>query len=260
MTKSTFIHIETLFLTLCAIWFSPAAFSQDGLFDGASEAGILFSDEMTFGGDVCTFGIGGHFRKNTSVDYYKTRFYEIGFTTYRPAKQEWVYPYIRGYKRYVFGKINTVAMLRGSYGMTRKIADKPYWGGVTLDYVLAGGITIAFAKPIYLYVMNIQRYEDGILSYTESIERYDPEKHNDINILGSAPFATGITETKIYPGVNVKTGLNFEYGEYSNVVKSLEVGLTADYLPKGIKVLAYNKDVNFCFSLYLSFIIGKRYN
>ncbi|MBO4745416.1 MAG: hypothetical protein IJM12_03185 [Bacteroidales bacterium] len=239
-----------LFVGLCGV-----LHGQDGLFDDASEANIVYSKESSVIVNINSSGLGAYFRQGNNKDAFRTSFFEIGFSTYRDPKQETFPAMYRGYSSYVMGKINWVLLLRGDFGMVYNISRKPYWGGVDVNLVYAAGLSLALAKPVYVYVIDIK---DG--EYVELLERYDPDVHTDVNILGRGPFFKGIWKTIPYPGINGKLGFNFEYGEYTNVVKSLELGAVLDYFPIGVPIMAYNDPKNLFFSFYLSVIFGKRYN
>jgi hypothetical protein len=93
-------------------------------------------------------------------------------------------------------------------------------------------------------------------------KRYDSKKHfPDVDsIYDRAPFYYGLDEVKFYPGVYLKGGLNFEFGEYNTRVKSLEVGVAVDVYPIPIPVVANIPESYYFLTAYLNFTFGKRYN
>ncbi len=222
-------------------------------------ANIVYSKEMSGAANINTFGWGGYFRQSKAIDAYKLKFYEVGFSTYRDSKEVTFPALYHGYRSYKFGKLNNVVLLRGAVGMVYNISRKPSWGGVDINLVYAAGASLALAVPVYLYVIDVEM-SGGEQYYVETLQRYNPDTHSDVNIIGGAPFYKGTLETKPYLGINAKVGLNFEYGEYNNVVKSLELGGVLDYMPVGVPVMAYNDPRNLFFSFYLSLFFGKRYN
>jgi hypothetical protein len=213
---------------------------------------VLFERQWTFGIHMNTNGWGLKFRKGKNLSFLTQRLWEIEFSTYKSSKEiKTINPYYSDSKSYVYGKLNYVYMLRGGIGIQHILNRKPYWGGVQLSYLYYGGITLGLAKPVYLY----------IVSDNARIEhKYNPETDFTDNIYGRAPFLDGILNTRIYPGIYAKGGLDFEFGTTNQRMQSLEIGGTFDYLPFGIPIMAYNPPQNFFLTLYLSLSMGKRYN
>jgi hypothetical protein len=166
-----------------------------------------------------------------------------------------VNPYYYNARSYVYGKLNHVYMLRAGYGHKRLLNRKPYWGGIELRVLYMAGASLAFAKPVYLY------FWDETYSFIKE-EKYDPDNyyHSSEYIYGRAPFFDGIGELKVFPGVNAKAGLNFEFGALNSKIRALEVGAVFEYFPKAIPIMAYNPAENVFLTFYLNFSLGKRYN
>jgi len=118
-----------------------------------------------------------------------------------------------------------------------------------------GGLTLAIAKPVYLY------FYDETGQYLKE-EKYDPDNpyHDEEYIYGRAPYTDGLGEIKLYPGVMAKAGLNFEFGKLNSKIRALEAGGTVEYFPVAIPIMAFNPEMSLVFTLYLNFSLGKRYN
>ena len=173
-------------------------------------------------------------------------------------------------RRYVYGKMNNVYLMRFGYGAQKLLNDKPYWGGIEVRFFYYGGIDIALAKPVYLYIANYYKQGDQIY-YNITTEKYNPAIHypyrvivgtpsRDLDIYGKAPVYKGIGEIKPYPGIYAKLGFNFEYGTLNQKIRALEVGATADVFPKAIPIMAANDPIHLFVNVYISFYFGKRYN
>jgi hypothetical protein len=132
---------------------------------------------------------------------------------------------------------------------------KPYWGGVELRLLYLGGVSIAFAKPVYLY------FWDETYNFIKE-EKYDPDNffHSSEYIFGRAPYISGIGQLRVYPGIYAKLGLNFEFGKLNSKIRALEGGAVLEYFPIAIPIMAFNPEQNFFPTVYLNFQIGKRYN
>jgi hypothetical protein len=234
------------------------AFAQEEIveeYDSIAER-ILLKKEMTGGATVHVLGMGVNFRRGSNKSFFSSRIFEIEVVSMKHPKQiRVINPYYYNAKSYVYGKMNHVYILRAGYGFKKLLNRKPYWGGIELRALYMGGVSLAFAKPVYLVFWDP--------TYTYRFEaKYNPDNyfHNAEYIFGRAPYTNGIWETRIYPGVYAKAGLNFEFGTLNSKIKALEAGGVFEYFPIAIPIMAYNPTQNFFLTLYLNFSLGKRYN
>jgi hypothetical protein len=232
-------------------------FSQDEIVIDTSR-NIILLKEASGGIMLHTQGWGIRFSKGYNKTEFKKRMIVIEFLEMQSPKQiRTINPYFTNSKSYVYGKLNAVYMLRGTYGIHRMLNRKPYWGGVELRFFYMGGVSLGFTKPVYLYILepSPQFYE-----YTIVEEKYDPNRHYVDNIYGRASFTKGFDEIGFYPGFHTKIGLDFDFGVYRTKVKSLEVGAIVDVFPRPIPIMAFNDPDYYFLTFYFSFNFGKRYN
>lgn len=228
---------------------------EDIEYDSVAER-ILLKKEYSIGIIAHNLGFGLNFRLGRNKTYFNSRIIQIEAVSMKHPKQiRVINPYYYNAKSYVYGKLNHVYMLRIGYGNKRLLNRKPYWGGVELRLLYVGGVSIAFAKPVYLY------FWDETYSYVKE-ERYNPDNfyHSSEYIYGRAPFVNGLGEIKVYPGIFAQAGLNFEFGEQNTRIRALEGGATLEYFPIAIPIMAFNPAQNFFPTVYLNFHLGKRYN
>jgi hypothetical protein len=250
------IFTRTIFILLL---FSASLFlySQDEIVIDTSK-NIILLKEASGGIMLHTQGWGLRFSKGYNKSAFKKRMIVVEFLEMQSPRQiRTINPYFTNSKSYVYGKLNTVYMLRGTYGIHRMLNRKPYWGGVELRFFYMGGASLGFTKPVYLYILepSPQFYE-----YTIVEERYNPNKHYVDNIYGRASFVKGFDEIGFYPGFHFKIGLDFDYGVYRTKVKSLEVGAIIDVFPRPVPIMAFNDPDYYFLTFYFSFNFGKRYN
>ncbi len=220
---------------------------------------ILYRKEKAFSFILHNEGWGIGYRKGDHINYFKCRFLEaelIGMSHPKEAKTE--NPYFGDSKSYVFGQINSLYILRGGLGYKKMLNDKPYWGGVQLSYTYTGGFSLGLARPKYLYI--IYDNPQNPYQYSLSLEQFDPQRHTFDNIYGGGPLLKGFDKLKPYPGLYGKFGFNFEFGEYDEKIRAIEVGTVFDYYFKGIPMMAFNKYPNYFLTLYINIQFGKRYN
>lgn len=234
------------------------ALSQDeelAGYDSISER-VLLKKELTGGITVHVLGLGVNFRKGINKTFFNSRIFEVEIVSMKHPKQiRVVNPYYYNARSYVYGKLNHVYIIRAGYGFKKLLNRKPYWGGIELRALYMGGISLAIAKPVYLY------FWDETYTFIKE-EKYNPDNyyHSSEYIYGRAPFTDGLGELKLYPGIFAKAGLNFEFGTLNSKIRALEVGGVAEYFPKAIPIMAFNPAQNFLFTFYLNFSMGKRYN
>jgi hypothetical protein len=234
------------------------AFSQGedlDLYDSIADR-VLLKKELTGGVTIHNLGMGLNFRKGVNKTFFNSRIIELEFVSLKHPKQiRVINPYYYDAKSYVYGKLNHVYILRASYGFKKLLNRKPYWGGVELRVLYTGGLSLAFAKPVYLI------FWDETYSYKKE-EKYNPDNyyHSSEYIYGRAPFIDGLGELKIYPGLFAKAGLNFEFGTLNSKIRALEAGAVFEYFPVAIPIMAYNPAQNLILTFYINFSLGKRYN
>ncbi|MBW6460872.1 MAG: hypothetical protein K0B08_09880 [Bacteroidales bacterium] len=244
--------------SLFTLLFASHAFPQADdimIYDSIAER-ILLKKEYTLGATIHVLGMGANFRRGSNKTFFTTRFFEIEVVSQKHPKQiRVINPYYLNAKSYVYGKLNHVYILRGGYGYKKLLNRKPYWGGIELRAVYMGGLSVAFAKPVYLY------FFDETYSYLKE-EKYDPDNyyHSAEYIFGRAPYLQGIGELKVYPGIFTKAGLNFEFGKLNTKINALEAGGVFEFFPVAIPIMAYNPAKRFVLTFYLNYSFGKRYN
>jgi hypothetical protein len=237
---------------------SRAQLSLDEEIDTLIPDNVLLEKQWGLGVLIHTNGWGLRLRLGKNVTALRQWMWEVEYSTYKSPKEVRVInPYFSDAKSYIYGKLNSVSFLRGGTGQQFILTRKPYWGGVQLSVLACGGVTVGFAKPVYLYILYV---DPNLNDYSIKEEKYDPARHYIDNIYGRASFLSGILELKVYPGIYTRAGLEFEFGNLNKRPKSLEAGALLEYSPIGIPIMAYNSKQNFFLTLYVSFMFGKRHN
>ena len=157
---------------------------------------------------------------------------------------------------FVYGKLNSVFVLRFGYGQERRIFGKPYWGGIETRWTYEVGASLALLKPYYYYVMTFQPSSSG--GYYEKIEEQTFKQ--DINILGRASFISGLGETRPSPGVHASAGLSFEIGNSRTRMQAINVDVKAEFFPLGVSIMDSERGRMFYLTFMLSYNWGSRFN
>ncbi len=246
-----------LFLLMSISFSSLAQFDTE--VNDTIENKILYTKQKTYGIVLHSLGLGINYRTGKRISIFKTRMLEFELVSMKSYNQvKMINSYVINPKRFIYGKINEPFFLRAGFVWKKLLNRKPYWGGVEVRFIYGGGLSLALAKPYYIYIMIIDPNTFEITSVVPEI--YDPDKHSTTFIYGRAPFSKGINEITIHPGLFLKTGLNFEYGSQSTKIKSLEIGAAIDILPGGLTIMYNNSNQIFFPTFYITFSLGKRFN
>jgi hypothetical protein len=234
------------------------------------DMGFLLRREKSGNVMLHTLGYGVGFRFGTNKTYYKNRMFEFDLFEMRAPNQARRYnEQFQNPRSYVYGKLNSLYILRGGIGSQLLLNRKPYWGGVEVRAFYYGGVDIGFAKPSYLYIAYYSVVDNIYLVDHIDLERYDPALHfpyigvnttSLCDIYGRGPILSGFEKIKIYPGLYAKGGFNFEFSAQNDRIKAIEVGAAVDFFPQKVPVMAFRDPNLYFITGYLSFHFGKRYN
>jgi len=237
--------------------------AQDTAQVAVGERNILYRKEASGGVFIHSNGLGASFKSGRQITTDKKRIISIDFVSLKHPKEYKVTNpnLIENSKPFVFGKLNYVYLLRAGWGYQNILFAKAERGGVEVRYNYYGGLTLGFAKPMYLDVIIDSASREGYIVY--DTKRYDPtspEQQEVTDFVGRGPFFSGFGEIKLYPGLHAKTSVSFEYSGWQRKIAALEAGITVDYFPDAIPIMAFNKNENFYFNFFISLMWGAKYN
>jgi hypothetical protein len=160
-----------------------------------------------------------------------------------------------GIRPFVFGKQNSLFALHASIGQKFLIAERARRNGVMINYYYSGGLSLGVLKPYYLRVCaNIQCSQFELVTY-------EPDRDNrflDYDfILGGAGFGTG-WRLGFRPGVHAKTGIQFDWSSQDDVIKSIEVGISADAYTGKVPIMVTEDNKFLFFNAYVGLAFGKK--
>ncbi len=221
------------------------------------ETGILYSKVRHSGLTLHSNGLGINYRRGKHLTGYSFLLADFSLVTMKhPKETKQVNQFSDNNGGFIYGKLNSLLILRTGIGKQKSINQRGDRGGVDVSYGIYGGISWGIAKPIYLSVFKFDD-QNGV---TESIERYNPDKHFPDNISGRASYFKGFGESKIHPGLYGSFLLNFEFGREQDRLRMVETGFTVDAFAKPIPIMAFNKNSNFFFTFFIRLLIGKQWN
>lgn len=218
---------------------------------------VGFKKSVVGGVILHTQGLGINFNYLKFKTFEKQRIYTVDFVSLKSLKENKIRSVIAGKnsKMFVYGKMNSLFVLRAGIGERRMKYEKIRESGVEVSFNWSAGLSLGMAKPEYLEIVH---HVSGDY-YDLSIEKYDPEKHDLSNINGKGPFGRGVSEMKFYPGGFFKTSVNFEYSSERDLVRAIEVGFVLDGYATRIPVMTTIENSFFYPTFYLNLQFGQKY-
>lgn len=236
---------------------------------------VIYKKEFSIGLKAHTngFGIGANVVRIKNI--YKKRVYEfeiMGIKHVKERRQQSLYATGRtSIGGYVYGKQNNFYTINASIGNMHTLSGKGKRKGVQIFAYYAFGGSLGITKPYYLEL--IVDYTDRDLITNN--ERYTPQNEslflNPNRIFGASGFAFGWTEINLFPGLQAKAAINFDWATYKEMVKALEIGVMVNIHggftrnPETDKIrlsrvpIMINAQNNFMFTnFYLKLNLGKR--
>ncbi len=246
---------------LCFLASALDAKAQFDPLNDSIENMIIYSNEKYGHVLAHSHGIGLGYRTGKNINTFRTRLWAFEAVSMRSGKEvKIINPYWQNAKRYVYGKQNDVLFLRAAYSNQYLLNRKPYWGGVELHWLYEAGLSTAVEKPYYLFVLKIINASSSGISYEIVPSRFDETTQSLEDIYGRAPFTKGLNEIRLVPGVYAKLGLNFEFGNVRTKTKAAEIGVSLDFFPQSVEIMADSRNQLFFLNFYLSYAFGKRFN
>lgn len=224
---------------------------------GVEETTIVYKHIQHGGAMLHSSGWGINYRRGKRLSGYSHLLGDAALLTMRHPKEiKSVNQFSDRNNGYVYGKMNSLIILRTGIGKHKTVNARGDAGGVEVGYAYYGGLSWGFVKPVYLTVF----YQSEAEGVHEKVERYDPEKHYQDNISGRAPFFKGIEETSLYPGLYGSFLLNFEFGHSQQRLRMLETGVCIDLFPRPVPIMFGNNPNSYFFTFFIRMLFGKQWN
>lgn len=226
--------------------------SQEAIANG-DDPNVLYRHEATFKIFAHSRGLGVGYRRGKHISAKTKSLLEFEGLTMKHPKEVKVKGNEENARRFVYGKLNSVAIARIGTGFQNVIFKRADRKSVEIRTSYIIGASLAFAKPYYVLVYRGSGTRRDMVSV-----KYDSDRLTQDSVVGHGPFIDGLDQLQIYPGVHGKFNLSFEYAPYSYWVRAIETGVAADYFPKALPIMAKNPAENLIVTLYVGFVFGKK--
>ncbi len=226
--------------------------------------GVVYDREITGDFKWHTNGWSVAVNKARIKTYYKTTFYQLELGEIKHPKEYSQRLESRfldsSPNSFVYGKQNSLFVLRANKGAKRYFTEKASQKGVAVGMSYAIGAALGILKPYYL---ELRQFRDNSGKFTLASEKYSEEnavRFLDINqsIYGASSFWQGISELRVVPGIHGKIALHLDWGAFDEYVKAFEVGLMADIFPRKMPLMITQENRPFFINFYLNVQFGKR--
>lgn len=252
--------LSLVFTTLFYSVFTQTDTTQNGVlqtFQTNSINQYIYKKGNAGGVILHTNGWGINYRHSRFLTYKSSRSFNIDLINYKDNKETKVqHPNTGQSKKYVFGKTNSLTMLKVSYGRTNVIGEKIRKGGAEISYTFFYGPSLAFVKPIYYKVLYQDKNNPKFDSL--SIEDFDPKTHTRLNIVEKAGYFDGISKSRLILGGHLNITLSVENSKNNELISNLEFGANIDAFPDKIEILSNGKKSYYFANLFVRYQLGKR--
>ncbi len=256
MTR-TFIVSATILLT-------TVSSQAQGGYSPKVGVGIVYNQERTFHVQAATyrnFAVGVGFGKLRTYDKTKTWNISLGELKHPKEQRQSADPRAsRAFRPFVYGKQNSLFVLRSGWGGKRYFSEKAKQKGVAVGASYSFGPSLGLLKPYYLALA----HEGGAnTSYRVIHQKYAPGNAgiflDNTRILGASPFSRGISETSFLPGGSAAIAFHLDWGAFDEMVKALEIGFSVDFFLKRTPIFVSDtQNKNVFMNFFVNAQFGKR--
>jgi hypothetical protein len=230
-----------------------------------TNVGIVYNQEQTFNFRIATgrsMVAGMEFGKLRTYNKTKTWSISLGELKHPKEQRQSADPRAsRAFRPFIYGKQNSLFVLRSGWGAKRYYSEKAKQKGVAIGMSYSIGPSLGLLKPYYLALAH-----EGDVNTTYRVlhQKYGAYNNQAVfldntRILGASPFTRGISETSIVVGGSASIAYHMDWGAFDEMVKALEIGLMVDVFSKKTPIFVsdeQNKRVFMNFFINVQF--GKR--
>ncbi len=252
-----------LFFAFLLLSIMPAKAQLDGTFDNEELHGLVYDDEFSLDFRLHTSGYLALAMNRAKIKtYYRSTYYQLEVGTlkhFRESRNSGINIQGSTGRDYIFGKRNSLWLVRGGWGEKRYFSQKADKRGVAIGMSYLGGASLGILKPYYLNL----RVSDGDGNFEIVSSGYSEEIHDEFltvtNILGASGFKYGWSEISVMPGLHGKIAVHLDWGAYDELVKALEFGFMIDAYYKRVPLMITEDNSPVFINVFLALQFGKRW-
>lgn len=216
-----------------------------------------YNREFSFGVMAHPKGIGFDFRFGRYVSNGRIEYLEAEFLTIRHPKEIRIFnTAITNTNPYTFGKQNYAYLGRLGYGNKFMLTEKKLKNTASISLNVAAGPSFVLLKPVYLDLLQTDINNNNFV-ISEKVTEDSDINQNDV--IGNSAFSKGFNELSFRMGAFAKVGFNFDWGDFSDEIKAIEVGVYVDAFPQRLPLMLYTENKYFFPSFYICAVFGNKW-
>lgn len=229
--------------------------------------GLVYKEEFSLDLRIMTNGGSIGYTSGDLETYYKTSFFQFDIGYLKDSKERrqnmnTTFKTEGSSQSFVYGKQNSVLLLRGGKGFKRYLSEKAIRRGLAAGFSFEGGVTLALLKPNFLKLKYFtEENPDGEIRS----EKYSEENHdtymNFNSIFGGTNYWKGVFQSTMSVGLHGRASGHFAMGAFDKNVRAAEIGLSLDIFPKKLPIFVETETLRnrrIFLNLFVSFHLGRR--
>lgn len=229
--------------------------------------GLIYKQEFSLDLRVMTNGGSIGYTSGNLQTYYKTDYFQfdIGFlkdSRERRQNMNTTFKTEGSSQSFVYGKQNSVLLLRGGKGFKKYLSEKAIRRGLAVGFSFEGGASLAILKPNFLKLKYFtEENPDGEIRE----EKYSEENHDTFmnfnSIFGGTSYWKGIFQSTMAIGLHGRASGHFAMGAFDKNVRAAEIGINFDLFPKKLPIFVETESLRnrrLFLNLFVSFHLGRR--
>jgi hypothetical protein len=253
----------TLTFLIFSLILSQGTICAQGYLDDLNK-GIVYNKEKVFHFNLQRRGYSFGYQQGKIKTYYRTPYWFVNFGELRNSKEFKQRSFFQSNnnissRSFIYGKQNSLFVLRAGKGQKRYFSEKQSENGVALGFSYDLGFTLGMLKPYYLELFRGLDRNGVALTQKERYSESNADLFLDPNrIEGSGGFLKGWDELSLVPGIHGKLAGHFDWGAYDRVLKAIEVGVMADVFSRTMPMMVNDSNSPVFVTLFVNLQIGLR--
>ncbi|MDQ6478955.1 hypothetical protein [Dyadobacter sp. LHD-138] len=157
--------------------------------------------------------------------------------------------------RFIFGKQNYLFVLRPEYGREITLFNRHEDEGISISAIVAAGPSLGFEKP---YMIQKQLTGGKVINAPVRIDPNNTTTDPYEGFVGVGSFFSGFGQSKVVPGLHIKTALSFELSAFRDNVTGVEIGFLAEAFTRKIEIMGYAENRSFYPSGFITLYFGSK--
>lgn len=215
------------------------------------EGVITYHKHTVMGFKLTTDGYGGFIEVGRGQSKFRSLLFQLEITE-RKHRKEIKQQVFSNTAPIIYGKINYFYPIKLGVQQQFLFGNKSNKNGISVTANGGGGIILGLLRP---YLVDVEKN-----GFRTNVGYESPDSSYFLNgpYYGGPGFGVGWSQTKVRPGLYLKSGIRFDYGKYNEMVNALECGIMAEFYSKEVAQMIYTDSRRAFYSLYVGILFGRR--